>query len=161
MTAACDAEVTPEITRQASTNSSAARLQQYERMNIHRKVPFTTIAVLMTSFNRRDQTLACLAALSAQRDIEGITVTVFPVDDNSTDSTTEAVRARFPEVNLLHGDGSLFWNGGMRLAFAMAMQRGFDAYFFLNDDTVLYEDAVRRLIDCAVSDKVSGIRRSL
>ena len=38
----------------------------------------------------------------------------------------------------------------------MAMQRGIDAYFFLNDDTVLYEDAVRRLIDCAVSDKSLG-----
>jgi GT2 family glycosyltransferase len=125
-------------------------------MNIHRKVQFKTIAVLMTSFNRRDQTLACLVALSAQRDIEGVKVTVFLVDDNSTDGTSDAVQAQFPEVNLLHGDGSLFWNGGMRLAFGMAMQRGFDAYFFLNDDTVLYEDAVRRLIHCAVRGKNSG-----
>jgi hypothetical protein len=36
---------------------------------------------------------------------------------------------------VLGGDGSLFWNGGMRLAYADAMRSDFDYYLWLNGDT--------------------------
>lgn len=107
------------------------------------------IAILLTCFNRRALTLACLDAVSAQRSIGEIEQSVFLVDDGSVDGTAEAVGAQFPAVRLLHGDGTLFWNGGMRRAFAAAVQHNFDAYVLLNDDTILCPDALRRLIDCA------------
>lgn len=106
------------------------------------------IAVLMTSFNRREFTLRSLAALHGRQSAANITWRVFLVDDGSTDGTTDAVRAAFPEVRVLQGDGSLYWNGGMRMAFAAALKESFDAYLFLNDDTVLYNDAIARLVAC-------------
>lgn len=104
------------------------------------------IGVLMTSFNRREYTLRALRGVFAQREIGTLELTVFLVDDASTDGTEEGVRAEFPEVRVLRGDGSLYWNRGMRVAFAAAMQEGFDAYLLLNDDTMLSQDAVQRLV---------------
>lgn len=100
-------------------------------------------AALLTSFNRRATTLASLDRLLEQHcDTE---LTIFLADDNSPDGTAAAVSARFPQVRLLHGDGSLFWCGGMRAAFAAALREDFDFYLWLNDDTVLDGDALDRL----------------
>jgi GT2 family glycosyltransferase len=105
----------------------------------------------MTSFNRRELTLRSLGSLYRQKREPDVLFMVFLVDDGCTDGTAEAVLSQFPDVNILRGDGSLFWNGGMRMAFAAAMQANFDAYLFLNDDTVLYDDALQRAIGCARS----------
>ena len=107
------------------------------------------IAVLMTSFNRCESTLRSLAALTRQQRAADFTLQVFLVDDGSTDGTANAVQSAFPEIRVLQGDGSLFWNGGMRMAFAAALQESFDAYVLLNDDTVLYNGAIARLLACA------------
>jgi GT2 family glycosyltransferase len=112
-------------------------------------MPIHEIAVLMTSFNRREVTLKSLDSLFRQQKTEGIRFVVFLVDDGSTDGTSEAVSSLFPQVKVLQGDGTLFWNGGMRVAFAAAIRESFDAYLFLNDDTTLYGDALGSIIKCA------------
>lgn len=112
-------------------------------------MPIYRVAVLITSFNRRELTLNALEALFRQRNVETVQFSVFLVDDGCTDGTSEAVRARFPEVHILAGDGALFWNGGMRMAFAAALHGSFDAYLLLNDDVTLYIDALERVIRCA------------
>ncbi|MEM3433164.1 MAG: glycosyltransferase family 2 protein [Candidatus Methanomethyliaceae archaeon] len=110
----------------------------------------TTLAALLTVHNRRATTLACLDALLGQLLPAGIRLSVFLVDDGSTDGTAEAVRERFPEVRLLQGSGSLFWNGGMRLAFSKALKEGFDYYLWLNDDTHLYPGALHVLLETSL-----------
>lgn len=112
-----------------------------------------TIAVLMTCHNRREKTLACLAALFNSDPVHNTTVEVFLVDDGSTDGTSSAVKATFPAVHLIAGDGNLYWNGGMRVAFAAAMQVGFDFYLWLNDDTTLYPGALPALLTLANAEQ--------
>lgn len=112
-------------------------------------MPIRQLAVLITSFNRREFTLNSLASLFRQRREANVHLSVFLVDDGSTDGTGDAVRARFPNVQVLNGDGTLFWNGGMRMAFGTALRGPFDAYLFLNDDVTLYENALERVIECA------------
>ena len=73
-------------------------------------------------------------------------MTVILVDDGSTDGTAAAVRSRYPTVVLLEGSGDLYWNRGMHRAFAHALDRNFDSYLWLNDDTVLFPDAIARLL---------------
>jgi GT2 family glycosyltransferase len=121
---------------------------QFER-TIHSETK-KRIAVLVTCFNRRSMTLEALDSLFGQRHVENLDVTVYLVDDDSNDGTASAVMNRFPQVVLLHGDGSLFWNGGMRKAFAAALTTGFDAYIWFNDDTRLQPDALHRLIACTI-----------
>jgi GT2 family glycosyltransferase len=107
------------------------------------------IAVLITSFNRRESTLKSLTTLFQQRQLDGAHLSVILVDDGSTDGTQAAVMANFPEVRVLHGDGTLFWNGGMRMAFGAALPEQYDHYLLLNDDVALYDYALERLINSA------------
>src|SRR5690606_8544988 len=63
---------------------------------------------------------------------------VFLVDDGSTDGTGEAVKDNYPQVKVIEGNGDLFWNQGMRLAWKTAAEtKAFNFYFWLNDDTIL------------------------
>ena len=107
------------------------------------------IAVLLTCHNRKEKTLSCLdnlfkAALPMHSGLE-----VFLVDDGSTDGTGEAVKDRFPAVNIVRGSGNLFWNQGMRLAWETAAEaEEFNFYLWLNDDTLLDYHAVLELMDC-------------
>jgi GT2 family glycosyltransferase len=102
------------------------------------------VAVLMTCHNRVSSTVRSIAALKAQVPA-GIVVDLFLVDDGSSDGTSAQVDSVFPGATILTGDGNLYWNGGMRLAFGAAMQEGYDFYFWLNDDTNLETDALARL----------------
>jgi GT2 family glycosyltransferase len=108
------------------------------------------IAVLMACHNRREKTLACVAALEANAPLGERRVRVFLVDDGSSDGTGAAVTAAHPDVEVIRGDGNLFWNGAMRVAFEKAVGGDFDAFLWLNDDTLLYPDALARL--CALAE---------
>lgn len=105
------------------------------------------LSVLIASHNRREKTIKCLEALNANSAVPGVSVQVILVDDGSTDGTDVAVGTRFPEVEIIRGDGSLHWNRGMHLAFSRALQIGFDAYLWLNDDTILYPTTLDALLN--------------
>ena len=104
------------------------------------------IAVLMACFNRRPKTLSSLENLFTQVLEPEISLDVYLLDDASTDGTAAAVRKAYPQVKILQGSGSLFWNGGMRRAFAAALKSDYAYYLWLNDDTILYSETVGKLL---------------
>lgn len=106
----------------------------------------TSVAVVMACHNRRVNTLESLDIWHQQSAQARTRLQIYLYDDGSTDGTSEAVRTRFPNTTLLQGDGSAFWNGGMRKAFSAAIQDGYDFYVLANDDTHLKGDALERLL---------------
>ena len=109
------------------------------------------IAVLMTCYNRREKTLACLDALQKTSVSSGdIQLSIYLTDDGCSDGTAEAVRAgnyAFP-VHILQGDGNQFWNGGMILAWKAAIaDGGYDGYLWMNDDTTVLPEIWQDLLD--------------
>lgn len=121
-----------------------------------RRVTSLRIAVIISAYNRRERTLDCLRALRRQETPQGTSIDVFLTDDASSDGTGDAIRAAFPEVTVLNGTGSLFWGGGMRLAFGEAMKGDFDAYLWSNDDTELVPDCLARLVRLMVERRAQG-----
>ncbi len=115
------------------------------------------IAILMTCHNRRDTTLACLKALYRQN----LPFEVYLTDDGSTDGTSEAVRANYPKVKILQGDGNLFWGGGTRLAFAEALKADYNYYVWLNDDSILKSNALQVLLETYQELKQRGSPNSI
>ncbi|MEB3829838.1 glycosyltransferase family 2 protein [Phormidium sp. CCY1219] len=105
-----------------------------------------SIAAIATCHNRKDKTLASLEALFKQRLPDDVELNIYLVDDASTDGTAEAVAQTYPQVKTIPGNGSLFWNGGMRVAFREAEKADPDYYLWFNDDTKLYPDAVAKLL---------------
>ena len=102
------------------------------------------VTVLMTSFNRRNQTLLCLESLLGTE--HRSTFRVVLVDDASSDGTADAVTEAYPEVKVVNGSGELYWAGGMRLALS-ASDQPFDYLLWLNDDVTLARNAVDHLIE--------------
>jgi len=99
------------------------------------------IAVLMTVFNRIEKTISCLQSLF-DATLEGLDISfsIFLTDDGSTDGTRERLLATFPDANIqiLAGNGQLFWNGGMNHSWRAAIAKGgFDAYLWLNNDSIV------------------------
>lgn len=92
------------------------------------------IAILLTCFNRKAKTEACLASL--YRNLKSGDFDIYLVDDHSSDGTAEMVAGLFPEVKLVQGTGCLYWAGGMRLAWQTALksQSKYDGYLLINDD---------------------------
>jgi GT2 family glycosyltransferase len=115
------------------------------------------IAVIITCFNRRQKTVACVDSVLAQSAWREAGIEFFITDDGSKDGTSEALLQRCPKLRLLKGNGCLFWNGGMRLAWAAALKEDYDFFLWLNDDTFLYPDALREMLEThARSMRTSG-----
>jgi GT2 family glycosyltransferase len=117
-----------------------------------------SIAVLLTVFNRKETTLRCLSNLFEQEVPQGYSFDVFLTNDGCTDGTPEAVKERFPQVKIIDGDGNLFWNRGMWTAWNVASEaKEYDYYLWLNDDTMLYPDALKALLESSENKENKSI----
>jgi GT2 family glycosyltransferase len=114
------------------------------------------IAVLLTCFNRKAKTLSCLRSIALQQSPRA-TLQFVVVDDGSKDGTSQGVKQEFPDTTLIHGDGSLYWCGGMRTAWSHAAKDDPDYYFLVNDDTLLDDNALQTLLEMAGSPEARVI----
>jgi GT2 family glycosyltransferase len=71
------------------------------------------------------------------------------VDDNSPDLTGKYVKNRFPFINVLKGNGKLYWAGGVRLILDKLGKTisTFDGILLLNDDIILKQEIFDELIN--------------
>jgi GT2 family glycosyltransferase len=105
------------------------------------------VAVLLTCYNRKAQTIACLGSLFEATIPEDLHLDIYLTDDSSTDGTGDAVKELYPRITLLKGSGNLFWAGGMRLAWTTALQtKPYDAFLLINDDVRLQRDFMINLM---------------
>lgn len=107
------------------------------------------IAVLMTVHNRKKKTLDCLSKLYGQDNFGDFSFDVYLTDDGCTDGTSTAISEQYPDVNIIKGDGNLYWNRGMWTAWSEAAKGDYEYYLWLNDDTNLYPYAINELLSVA------------
>ena len=89
-------------------------------------------AIIIPVHNRREVTLRCLRSLHQPGLPAGFAVIV--VDDGSSDGTASAIAAEFPDVIIEHGDGEMYWTGGIVQGMSRALREGAGYLFWLNDD---------------------------
>ena len=104
-------------------------------------------ALLLTCFNRKDKTLSCIKSIFSQLPVKDLEIEIYLVDDGSTDGTSDAITNAFPTVRILRGNGSLYWNGGMNMAWRDALNDRFDCYIWINDDVDLKPDAFLTMLE--------------
>lgn len=105
------------------------------------------VYLLIPVHNRKATTLACLERLHA---IDALThYRLVIVDDGSTDGTAEAVKAQYPDVTILSGDGQLWWTGAIAQGMRYAYYQGATHYIWLNDDCLVPEGTLENLIHFA------------
>jgi GT2 family glycosyltransferase len=106
--------------------------------------PIFNLAVIIPAYNRWEETADCLERLfhdvyPAKR--------IFLIDDGSTDGTTERCRERFPGVEILHGNGDLWWSGAINLGIEAALRSDVDLVLWLNNDNLVEPETIPRLIE--------------
>ncbi len=106
------------------------------------------VEVVFPVFNRRELTLQCLRSL-ARQNTDCLDIGVVMVDDGSSDGTSEAVAEQFPDVEVIMGDGNLWFTEGTNVAIRHALERDPDYVLMINDDQVFDEDAIRYMVETA------------
>ena len=104
------------------------------------------IAILLATFNRKEKTIDCLKRVQDQVLPDNLHIEIFLTDDASNDGTANEVKILFPHVNVYHGTGSLYWAGGMRYSWRKALEKDFNYFLLLNDDTFLFKHSIATLV---------------
>ncbi len=106
------------------------------------------VEIVTPVHNRREITLQCLRSL-ARIDSAGLDIHTIVVDDGSTDGTAEAIREQFPEVEIVFGDGNLWYTAATNRGFEAALKHDPDYVLAINDDAVFDEKFLQYLIETA------------
>jgi N-acetylglucosaminyl-diphospho-decaprenol L-rhamnosyltransferase len=93
--------------------------------------------VIVVNYNTRELTLGCLASFAPELDRLGWQIIV--VDNASSDGSVEAIRARYPFVEIVVSERNLGFAGGNNLGFRQA--RG-DVVILVNSDVVATADTL-------------------
>jgi len=103
-----------------------------------------SVAVVMTVFNRKEQTEKCISSILKEMDHMSLNTDFYVTDDGSNDGTRELFK-HYQEMYtnskfvVLEGSGSLFWNKGMHLAYGEALkQTSYDFYLWVNNDVEFF-----------------------
>ncbi|MFN2500501.1 MAG: glycosyltransferase [Pyrinomonadaceae bacterium] len=106
------------------------------------------VEVVAPVHNRKDITLQCLKSL-ARAATPGFEVHVIVVDDGSTDGTGDAIRLHFPSVELVTGDGDLWFTEGTNVGVRAALRHDPDYVLMMNDDQVFDDKFLLHLVETA------------
>jgi hypothetical protein len=102
------------------------------------------VAIVVLSWNGRDDTIECLASLGRMR---WERQTAIVVDNGSTDGTAEAVRERFPDALVIRSEENLGFAEGNNVGIRAALEADADYVLVLNNDTIVDERLVEALVE--------------
>ncbi|MBW4487530.1 MAG: glycosyltransferase family 2 protein [Trichocoleus desertorum ATA4-8-CV12] len=102
------------------------------------------VHIIIPVHNRRRISLSCLCTLHKVGDLQRYHT--FIVDDGSTDGSAEAIQKEYPDVQILKGDGNLWWTGAIHKGMAYAYEQGAEFLIWLNDDCRVEPGAIADLV---------------
>lgn len=107
----------------------------------------TSVTIIFTCYNRKEKTASFVKSIQDDR----LQLRYVVTDDGSTDGTAAdlaRLQERGYEIDIVHGDGRLYWCGGMRKAIAHILESGkkTDYYVFANDDVMVFDNALYEMI---------------
>ena len=106
------------------------------------------VEIVAPVHNRNAITLQCLKSLSLIS-TDGLDVGVVIVDDGSTDGTSDAIKEQFPEVDIVDGDGDLWFTEGTNVGIRRALTRDPRYILLMNDDQVFDSEFLVRMVETA------------
>ena len=111
------------------------------------------VSVVVLSWNRRQDTLDCLASLA------GVTypaLSVICVDNGSSDGSPDAVAASFPDIRLVRLDANTGFAAGMNTGIRAALEDGAEHVLMLNNDMVVTTSVVEPLVGAVTGDPLAA-----
>jgi GT2 family glycosyltransferase len=115
---------------------------------------YPQVAVVVLSWNGRDETLACLESLSGT---DWPNLTTIVVDNGSEEELAPAVSERFPDAIVIRNSTNLGFAGGMNTGTRRALELDADYVLLLNNDTDVDKTMIRKLVEAAEQRPDAGI----
>lgn len=106
------------------------------------------VEIVAPVHNRKAITLQCLKSLS-RIDTAGLDVGIVIVDDGSTDGTGNAIRDQYPKVDVVDGDGNLWFTEGTNAGVRRALTRDPKYILMINDDEVFDGNFLQCMVETA------------
>jgi O-antigen biosynthesis protein len=116
------------------------------------------ISIVIVNYNVKDHLDTCLASIYKSNN-EKYKIEIFVVDNNSIDGSSNFIRNKYPQINLIDNDKNL----GFSKANNIALRKVSGEYILLlNPDTILEEGSFEKLIKfCEDNEKVGAISSKL
>ncbi len=108
------------------------------------------IEIVTPVHNRREITLQCLRSCSRVEKDE-LDIHIVIVDDGSTDGTGDAIKKEFPNVEVVQGNGDLWFTEGTNVGVRAALKHKPDYVLMMNDDQVFDSKFLKYMLETAES----------
>jgi GT2 family glycosyltransferase len=116
------------------------------------RLPLVITVILNT--NRRADTLECLTSLKHNSYPNH---RIMVLDNASTDGSVEAIRAEFPDVQVLQLTSNTGYAGNNNVGITEALAQDADWVLVLNEDTILAPDCISAMVTAAEQDPSIGV----
>ena len=121
------------------------------------------IAVIIPIHNGLEDTKLCLKSIYAALRFSGCDndVAIIVVDDGSSDGSAEWIRENFPDIEILKGDGTLWWSGAVNYGVKYAIERDAKYVLLLNNDNVVDKNffkALKKSIEQYGSESIAAAK---
>ena len=103
------------------------------------------VLAIVVTFNGIKWLERCLGSLRNSCPRPDIVV----IDNGSVDGTRECIRANYPEVELYQRDDNPGFGAANNIGLRLALKRGYDYVYLLNQDAWVEKDTIRLLIEAA------------
>ena len=113
-------------------------------MNIERVKNKPLVGIAIATFNRKDILKECLDSIYAST-YKDFLITV--CDDGSSDGTSEMINKYYPDVNIVYGDGSLWWAESTNRSIKNCLSLGCNNIIILNDDCMLDQKTIENFVE--------------
>jgi GT2 family glycosyltransferase len=115
------------------------------------------VIAVVISWNLRDDVLNCIESLISQKAIGKIVL----VDNASSDGTVQAVRTRFPAVDVIENKRNIGFAAAANAGIRRAMELGAEFTLLVNSDVIAPPGSAERLINAAVEENAAAVGAKL
>ena len=112
------------------------------------------VFIVILTWNGKDDTLECLRSI---RTVTYHNFKTLVVDNASHDGTGKAVSDEFPDVDYILNENNLRFSGGNNVGIRHALESGAEYIMLLNNDTIVDNDFLTRLVEVAQEDQDVGM----
>ncbi|HBF34618.1 TPA: hypothetical protein DDW35_08635, partial [Candidatus Sumerlaeota bacterium] len=115
------------------------------------------VYAIVLNWNGEKDTIETLESLARLEIPEGVRFETLVVDNASRAESVAAIRAAFPQIEILQTGANLGYAGGNNVGIQLAQERGADWLLVLNNDIVADPPMLRQLLDAANADPALAI----
>jgi GT2 family glycosyltransferase len=112
------------------------------------------LSVVVLNWNAADDTIRCVTNIAAWRRVRS---TVFVVDNASKDNSADTIGQACPGINLICNEDNLGFAGGTNQGITSALSLGNTPILLLNNDAIIEEKDVARLLNTLAENHRIGI----